>query len=40
VLNRANARLPIFEDHEDFAPFERVLEEAVERYRATGRTAF
>ncbi len=33
VLNRANARLPIFEEHEDFAVFERVLEEAVERYQ-------
>ena len=33
VLNRANARLPICEEPEDFAAFERVLEEAVERYR-------
>ena len=33
VLNRANARLPIFEEREDFAAFERVLEQAVERYR-------
>ncbi len=33
VLNRANARLPIFEEREDFAAFERVLEEAVERHQ-------
>ena len=31
VLNRANGRLPIFEQDEDYAAFERVLEEAVER---------
>lgn len=31
VLNRANARLPIFEQDDDYAAFERVLEEAVER---------
>ena len=31
VLNRANARLPIFEKPEDYAAFERVLEEGVER---------
>jgi putative transposase len=31
VLNRANARMPIFEKPEDYAAFERVLEEAVER---------
>lgn len=31
ILNRANARLPIFEADEDFVAFERVLEEAVER---------
>lgn len=31
VLNRANARLPIFEKEDDFAAFERVLEEAVDR---------
>ena len=31
VLNRANARLPIFESDGDFAAFERVLTEAVER---------
>ena len=31
VLNRANARLPLFEKDEDFAAFERVLAEAVER---------
>lgn len=30
-MNRANARLPIFEQDEDYAAFERVLEEAVER---------
>jgi putative transposase len=28
VLNRANARMPIFEKPEDYAAFERVLEEA------------
>ncbi len=33
VLTRANSRLPIFEEHEDFAAFQRVLEEAVERYQ-------
>ena len=31
VLNRANARMTIFKKAEDFATFERVLEEAVER---------
>ena len=31
VFNRANARMTIFEKPEDFAAFERVLEEAVER---------
>ena len=31
VLNRANARMPIFEKPEDYAAFERVLEQAVER---------
>ena len=31
VLNRANARMRIFEDDEDHAAFEQVLEEAVER---------
>src|SRR5436305_551738 len=31
VLNRANGRLPIFEDEEDYEAFERVLVEAVER---------
>jgi putative transposase len=31
VLNRANARMTIFEKAEDFAAFERVLEEAAER---------
>ncbi|MEJ7595659.1 MAG: transposase [Planctomycetaceae bacterium] len=31
VLNRANARIPIFTKDEDFAAFERVLEEAVAR---------
>ena len=31
VLNRANARMPIFTKDEDFAAFERVLEEAVAR---------
>jgi putative transposase len=32
VLNRANARLPIFEKDEDYEAFERILEDAVERY--------
>jgi putative transposase len=32
VLNRANARLPIFEDDDDFAAFERILSEGRERY--------
>lgn len=31
VLNRANARRTIFEDEEDFAAFEKVLSQAVER---------
>jgi hypothetical protein len=31
VLNRANARMTIFEDDEDYAAFEQVLEPAVER---------
>ena len=31
VLNRANARLKIFADDEDYAAFERVLQQAVER---------
>ena len=31
VLNRANGRLPIFEKGEDYAAFERVLEEAIDR---------
>ena len=31
VLNRANARLPIFEDEDDYAAFERILFQAVER---------
>jgi len=31
VLNRANARMTIFETHEDYEAFERVLEEAVGR---------
>ena len=33
VLNRANARMTIFETDEDYAAFESVLEEAVERTR-------
>jgi putative transposase len=32
VLNRANARLPIFERPEDFEAFERILAEGVERF--------
>jgi len=31
VLNRANARMTIFADDEDYAAFEQVLEEAVAR---------
>jgi putative transposase len=31
VLNRANARLPLFDDEQDYEAFERVLAEAVER---------
>ncbi len=31
VLNRANARLPIFEKEKDYEAFERILEEAIER---------
>ncbi|QDT00590.1 transposase [Adhaeretor mobilis] len=31
VLNRANARMPLFEKDEDYQAFEKVLEEAVER---------
>ena len=31
VLNRANARLPIFEKPADYESFERILEEGVER---------
>ncbi len=31
VLNRANARMPIFDREEDYEAFERVLVEAVER---------
>jgi putative transposase len=34
VLNRANARLPIFEKDEDYEAFERILEQAVERTEA------
>ena len=33
VLNRANARLPIFEKPADYEAFERILAEGVERYR-------
>ena len=31
VLNRANARLPIFEKDDDYEAFERILEQAIER---------
>jgi REP-associated tyrosine transposase len=34
VLNRANARLPLFEKEGDYAAFERILQEACERYPA------
>ncbi len=33
VLNRANARMTIFENDGDYEAFERVLEEAVDRTR-------
>ena len=32
ALNRANARLPIFDDEDDYAAFERTIGEAVTRY--------
>lgn len=32
VLNRGNGRMTIFEDEDDFAAFERVLEEAADRF--------
>ena len=32
ALNRANARLTIFDSDEDYAAFERVLAQAVSRY--------
>ena len=32
VINRANARLPIFFKEEDYTPFENVLEEAKDKY--------
>lgn len=32
VLNRANARVPIFDDDKDYKQFEDILEEAVEKY--------
>ena len=32
VLNRANARVQIFDDGEDYEMFELILEEAVQRY--------
>ena len=32
VLNRANARVQIFDDENDYELFERILEEAVQRY--------
>ena len=40
VLNRANARMTIFHKPEDYAAFERVLEEAVERFRPVPDTFF
>jgi hypothetical protein len=47
VRNRANARMTIFEDDEDYVAIEQVLEEAVERtqmrlsaYRVTQPLAF
>ena len=32
VLNRANARVQIFDDKKDYQQFEQILEEAIERY--------
>ena len=32
VLNRANARLPIFKKEKDFEVFEKILEEAKDKY--------
>ena len=32
VLNRGDARMPIFEKDGDYEAFERILEEGVERY--------
>ncbi len=32
ALNRANARLPIFDNDDDYVAFERVLAQAVARY--------
>lgn len=40
VLNRGNGRMTIFEDEEDFAAFERILEEAVDRFPGVGVLAY
>ncbi len=36
VINRANARVRIFDTKEDYQQFEEVLEEAVERFTKNG----
>jgi len=40
VLNRGNGRMTVFEDEADYAAFERVLAEAVERYPRVGLVAY
>lgn len=40
AMNRGNGRMTIFADDEDFAAFERVLEEALERYPAVELLAY
>ena len=40
VLNRGNGRMTIFEDQADYAAFERVLEEAAERFPGVGVLAY
>ncbi len=40
TMNRGNGRMTLFADEEDFAAFERVLEEAVERYEGIQLIAY
>lgn len=40
ALNRGNLRADIFKKDEDFAAFERILGEALERYEAPVRSGF